>query len=279
MKAGLPRLVGVIHLPALPGAPGSQDLLPADALARAGEWAVREATILKKAGFDGVAIENFGDAPFYKERVPPETVAAMSVIVAAVREVVPSARLGVNVLRNDGASALAIAAVTGADWIRVNVLSGVAATDQGLIEGQAAALLRERARLGARTAIFADVHVKHARSLSSTSMELGIEEAFLRAQADAVIVTGETTGRLIDEDSLREASRAARAVGAPLYLGSGTTRDSLARLSKLVDGIIVGSAIRRGKRAGAPLDARLCQEFAKEFMKNFKKAKSRGVKR
>ena len=54
-------------------------------------------------------------------------------ISAAIREV-SKLPLGINVLRNDAFSALAIAAVTGADFIRVNVLSGVTATDQGLIE-------------------------------------------------------------------------------------------------------------------------------------------------
>jgi predicted TIM-barrel enzyme len=103
-----PRLVGVIHLPALPGAPDSAGLLPSDALARAGEWAVKEAMALKKAGFDGIAIENFGDAPFYADRVPPETVASLSVLAAAVREVVPTLSLGVNVLRNDASAALAV---------------------------------------------------------------------------------------------------------------------------------------------------------------------------
>lgn len=279
MKSGLPRLIGVIHLPALPGAPGSQDLLPADALARAGEWAVREAKALKQAGFGGIVVENFGDAPFYRDHVPAETVASLSVIVAAVREVVPAASLGVNVLRNDGFSALAIAAVTGADWIRVNVLSGVAATDQGMIEGDAARLMRERARLGARTAVFADVHVKHARSLSSSSIELGIEEAFLRAQADAVIVTGETTGRMIDETTLQEASRAARASGAPLYLGSGATAENLPELARLVDGVIVGSALRKGRRAGAALDEKACREFVRAFERAFARGSKKRSKR
>src|SRR4029079_5487495 len=127
----LPSLIGVIHLPALAGAPGSSD--PADALQRAGLQAVKEAQILVKAGFDGLILENFGDVPFYKTQVPPETIASMSVIAAAVREAARKVSLGINVLRNDARAAMAIAAVTGCDFIRVNVLSGVSATDQGWI--------------------------------------------------------------------------------------------------------------------------------------------------
>src|SRR5262249_6275844 len=140
---------------------------PAIALQKAGIQAVREAKLLAQAGFEAVIIENFGDTPFYKTRVPAETVASLAVIAAAVRESV-SIPVGINVLRNDGHSALAVAAVTGCDLVRVNVLTGVSATDQGIIEGEAASLIRERQRLGASSiGILADVHVKHARSLSS----------------------------------------------------------------------------------------------------------------
>ena len=148
----LPRLIGVIHLSALPGSPGSSGLHPSQALQIAKVRAVQEALLLARAGFDGIIIENFGDVPFMKDKVAPETVASMAVIVAAVKTAMKTTvriKMGVNILRNDGQSALAVAAVTGADFIRVNVLSGVAATDQGIIEGSAAILMRERVRLRA----------------------------------------------------------------------------------------------------------------------------------
>ena len=50
-----------------------------------------------------------------------------------------------------------------AEFIRVNVLTGIMATDQGLIEGKAYDLLRYRRELGAEVGILADVLVKHAR--------------------------------------------------------------------------------------------------------------------
>src|SRR5205085_570792 len=94
-------------------------------------------------------VENYGDAPFFPTNVPAETVAALTL---ACREVVALAEgrpVGVNVLRNDARAALGIAVAAGARFIRVNVHTGVAATDQGLIEGDAAATLRARELLGA----------------------------------------------------------------------------------------------------------------------------------
>lgn len=266
MKRKLPGLIGVIHLPPLAGAPGARSLHPAAALARAGAWAVKEATALERAGFEGLILENFGDVPFYKDAVPPETLASLAVIAAAVRE---SVRLpiGINVLRNDAKSALAIAAVTGCDFIRVNVLAGVYATDQGLIEGHAAELARERERLGVEVAIFADAQVKHARALSQADLELEIEELALRSGADAVIVTGTTTGRFPDAGELEKAARTGRRHGIPLYIGSGATTERLADLRKNGFGVIVGSALRRAGKAGAPLDPKRITPFVKTYKK------------
>ena len=102
----------------LPGAPRYAGDFPAVV-----DQARAEAQALVESGFDGLLVENFNDVPFYPERVPAETVAAMAVAVREVRAVVP-VPVGVNVLRNDGAAALAIAVATGAAFVRVNVLMG-----------------------------------------------------------------------------------------------------------------------------------------------------------
>ena len=134
-------LVSVIHLPALPGSHGSA--APIDAIVKR---AVDEARQLHDAGFAAVIVENFGDAPFTKT-VGPHTVAAMTRCVAAVVDL-QLFKVGVNVLRNDGHAALGIAATTGARFVRINVLSGVYATDQGLIEGEASAPAPQNSPVG-----------------------------------------------------------------------------------------------------------------------------------
>ncbi|MGK2855747.1 MAG: BtpA/SgcQ family protein, partial [Thermoanaerobaculia bacterium] len=153
-------LIGMVHLRPLPGAPlfsGSMDEVI--------EAAVRDATALRDGGAAAFIVENFGDKPFAKT-VGAETIAAMTRVIA---EITREVRLpfGVNVLRNDGLAAMAIAAATGAAFIRVNVLSGAMVTDQGVIEGGAASLMRFRATLSATSvAVFADHMVKHASPLA-----------------------------------------------------------------------------------------------------------------
>ena len=252
---GRPILIGMVHLPALPGSPQNHLRLD-DIIGRA----VDDAATLKRAGFGAVIVENFGDAPFAADRVDPITVASMAVVA---REVIQSAALpvGINVLRNDAAAGLAIAAAIGAAFIRVNVHVGVAATDQGIIEGRAADTLRLRARLAPDVGILADVHVKHSSPLSQPDIGLAAEETAYRGQADMLIVSGETTGRAVDRENLRRVKEAVP--NRPLLVGSGASVDTVAELLTLADGVIVGSSLKPGGRIEQPVDAQLAAAFVR----------------
>ncbi len=261
------RLVGVIHLPALPGSPLSRRKV--SDIARE---AVSSAGALALAGFDLCMIENYGDVPFFRGAVPAVTVAAMTACAVAVREAHPDLPLGVNVLRNDAAAALSIAAVVGAGCVRVNVLTGARVTDQGIIEGGAAELLRTRRLLGAEDiAIWGDVDVKHSAPLAPGAIEQETSDLVVRALADAVLVTGEGTGRSVDVEKLARVRSAIRKSGAriPVLVASGATLDTLASLSAHADGVVVGSALRADGRAGGPVDPEAARRFADGFRSAF----------
>ncbi len=242
--------MGVVHLPGLPGSPAWR-ALGSPPVAAIVEQAVARARDFLDAGFDGLIVENYGDAPFFKTSVPPETVAALTL---CTREVVTLARgkpVGVNVLRNDARAALGVALATGASFVRINVHTGTAATDQGIIEGDAAETLRVRDALGARVAIWADVHVKHARPLDSTDVKRAAADAWERGRADVLLVSGEGTGSAPEEDHVKRARAGAGSV--PLLLASGLTAGNCARLVPLVDGAVAASDALEGGRAGAPV--------------------------
>jgi len=257
-----PLLLGMVHLPALPGAPAwspparpDRSGLPAWAAA-----AVKDAKALSAAGFDAVLIENFGDAPFFKQRVPAETIAALSLAATAVRQALPTRiAVGVNVLRNDAHAALAVAAAAGLDCIRVNVLSGAAVTDQGLIEGEAAEVLRLKAAIAPHVRILADVRVKHARPLVERPLEEEVGDLVARAGADFVIVSGERTGAGVDATELAAVRRAAG--DTPVLIGSGATTSNIADLLRVCDGAIVGTSLKRGGVTTAPVDTRRARRF------------------
>jgi len=241
-----PLLVGVVHLLPLPGAPRH-----GGSLAPVLEAARRDAAALA-VGCDAVVVENFGDVPFHPRRVPAETVAAMALALAAVGEELGDLPLGVNVLRNDAAAALGLCAATGASFLRVNVHTGAAVTDQGLIEGEADRTLRERARLAPGAALLADVHVKHASPLGREPIGRAALDTLERGLADAVIVSGHGTGSSPDLDTLAEVRAA---VGRrPVLIGSGLSAENAAGLLEHADGAIVGTCLKEDGRVERPVD-------------------------
>lgn len=239
-------IIGVVHLLPLPTSARWGGNLKAVI-----ERAEQEATALAAGGVDGIIIENFFDAPFAKTQVNPAVVSAMTLIVDRIQNlvVVP---VGLNVLRNDATSALAIAACVQAQFIRVNVLTGIMATDQGLIEGNAQELMRFRRELGADIAILADVLVKHARPLGTPNLTTAVQDTIERGLADGVILSGWATGSPPSQEDLELAKTAAK--GTPVFIGSGADWDNVGQLMQAADGVIVASSLKRQGNIQEPID-------------------------
>ncbi len=248
-----PALIGVVHLPALPASPAH--LLPmSEIVARS----VADARALGEAGFDALIIENLGDAPFTSGTLSPASVAAMAVVADHVRRAV-DLPIGINALRNDAIAALSIAAATGATFVRVNVHVGVAATDQGFIEGTADRTLRFRKQLGRRIAILADVHVKHATPISEQDIGRSAKDTAYRGLADGLIVTGVATGEAVNHEQLEEVRTAVP--DRRLFVGSGATVDNVSALLKIAGGAIVGTWLKVDGKVDHAIDVERAKRF------------------
>jgi membrane complex biogenesis BtpA family protein len=213
---------------------------------------LRDAETLLAGGVDGLMLENFGDTPFYPGRVSAVTVAAMTSLATDLRWRfdVP---LGINVLRNDGQSALAVAVACGASFIRVNVLCGARVADQGLLQAIAHDLLRDRANLRANSVhIWADVDVKHSATLAERPLDDEVYDLIERGKADAVIVSGSATGQPIDPAKLRFVKSIANST--PVIIGSGATPENLHLMVPYADGMIVGTSLKQDGLARNPVD-------------------------
>jgi len=239
----------MVHLLPLPGSPrygGSLSVVR--------ESMLRDADALINGGVHGLMLENFGDVPFYPARVPAHTVAHMTALAADLRRRF-DAPLGINVLRNDGLSALAVAHAARADFIRVNVLCGARLADQGLLHGIAHDLLRERVTLGAKDSIkvLADVDVKHSAPLSPRPLTDEVADTIHRGLADAVVVSGAGTGRTTDLDKLKAVKSAADGA-VPVLVGSGVTATNAAAYAQHADALIVGTSFKKGGLAANPVE-------------------------
>ena len=255
---GAPRaLVGMIHVPALPGTPGSR-LAMAEIL----EATVAEARQYRGAGFHGLMIENMHDRPYLKGTIGPEIVAALAVVGHEVRRAA-GLPLGVQVLAAGNRQALAVALAAGAAFVRVEGFVFANVADEGLLESDAGALLRYRRAIGATgVRVFADVKKKHAAH--AVTADVDIQETARAAeffQADGVVVTGAATGRAADPGKVLAVSRV---VKIPTLVGSGITALNLAAYSG-ADAFIVGSSIKQEGLWSNPLDPSRLEALARAF--------------
>src|SRR3954469_1428210 len=229
-------LIGVLHLLPLPGAP----LYDGD-IQRVYDQALAELEVSKAHGLDSVIVENFRDMPYFPGRVPAETVAALAAIS---REIVRAAQMpvGINVLRSDGEAAIAIAAASGAHYIRVNVHMGAVVADQGIVQSSSQFSVRLRSALRSSALIFADVGVKHAAPLAGRTLDIETRDLAERGLADAVIVTGDRTGV---ETSIADIDVVRAATTLPILIGSGASPENIDRVLPKVNGLIVGSYFKK----------------------------------
>ena len=240
------RLIGMLHLGPLPGAPGFAGNLGAVLAA-----ADHDARILEEAGFDAIMVENFGDRPYFADDVPKVTVAALAIAVAEAGRAV-KIPVGINVLRNDAVAAVSIATAAGASFVRVNVLTGAMTTDQGIITGRAAEVARLRSSLGWPGEILADVFVKHATPPGGMTPAEAARDTWERGGADVLIMTGAATGWGASLQAVRDVKAAVPE--APVYVGSGIDAGSIAGFLEFADGVIVGTALKTDGVTTNPVD-------------------------
>jgi membrane complex biogenesis BtpA family protein len=230
---GTKPIVGMAHLRPLPGSPGYD---------RTGgmERIVREVAgdieALQQGGVDAVLFGNEGDRP-YVLKAPPEGIAAFAAAVTAVR---PTIRVpfGVNYLW-DPVATVALAAATGAAFAR-EVFTGAYAADMGLWVPDAAQALRLRSQLGRNDLkLLFNVNAEFAAALDTRPTERRAKSAVFSSLADAICVSGPSTGEPVDRSELK---RVKDAVGAtPVLANTGVNLDNVEEILATADGCVVGT--------------------------------------
>lgn len=248
-------IIGMIHLPALPGSPQGYHAR----FSELSRFALSELEALQKGGVDGVIVENFWDIPYFPNEVPCVTIASIAAIAGLVVEK-SSIPVGINVLYNDYHAEIAIARAVGAAFIRAEVFVDPSISETGLLEASAPYLLRERMALGAEyVAILADIQGKNTSTLWHRGVLESARDAEERGLADAIVVTGSGTGQPV---TLEDLQRIKQASHIPILAGSGVSLNSIPDLFVKCDGAIVGSFFKQGGILTAPTD----KERVKELM-------------
>ncbi len=247
MKLQQDMLIGMVHVGALPGTPRGGESVQAIT-----DRAVKEALQLDEAGFDAIMLENMHDVPYLRRDVGPEIVAAMTAVTAAVRGAV-QVPVGVQILAGANRAALAVAHACGGSFIRAEGFAFATVADEGLLdEADAGPLLRERARLGADVALWADVQKKHSAHALTGDLSIGeLASGAVFMGADAVILTGAATG---ERAALAQVQQVRDAVDVPVLVGSGVDATSVKQTLEVAHGVIVGSALKVDGQWANPVD-------------------------
>jgi membrane complex biogenesis BtpA family protein len=248
-----PALVGMIHVPALPGTP--RHGLAMDAIMTR---VVAEAEIYAAAGVDAVMLENMHDLPYLRGEVGSEITAAMAVLAERVNAIVPGP-VGVQVLAAANREAVAVALAAGLSFVRVEGFVFGHLADEGWLDACAGGLLRYRRRLGAeQVRILADVKKKHAAHAATADLSLAeTARAAVFAGADAVVITGTVTGEAADPAELAAVRQSCE---APVVVGSGVTLENLPGYLA-ADALVVGSHFKRDGLWSGPLDRGRVEAF------------------
>ena len=259
-------LIGMVHmLPLL----GYKDF---SSIEETVKCAVQDAKNIENAGMNALIIENNYDIP-HQIFVKPEITASFTYVADQVAKSV-KIPIGISVLWNDYYSALSIAKIIGAAFVRVPVFVDIVETSYGKVMGNAKDVLEFRRKIGAEhISIFTDIQVKHSKLLNVRPIEESAVEAVNKG-SDGLIITGKWTG---DAPNMQDLIRTRKAVKEfPMLVGSGATLENIDALTKYANGIIVGTSIKTGDVLSKeqnvnikPLEERVSFEKARNFVKKF----------
>jgi len=243
-------LIGVIHLPPLPGyneSPGIDRVI---------EKALFDLCALESGPFEAALVENEEDKPHRVESAP-ETTAVMTRVVRELVAAATRCEIGVEILLNDPEASLAVAHAAGATFIRTDYFVDPMERPEhgGPMRIDPDAVMAYRKKIGASgIRILADIQVKYARMVEERTLTRSAELAAAKG-ADAVVVTGTVTS---EPPRVEEVERAQAGAGViPVLIGSGLERSNATELLRVADGAIVGTSLKRG----AHIDATKVQEL------------------
>lgn len=238
--------IGMVHLPATPGTPrhdASRSIEEIIADVR------RDVDHLVAGGVDGLLFCNEDDRP-YRFELGAETVAFMTRVVSATA---PHDRpYGVDVLW-DAKAALAIAAATGASFIR-EVVCGTYESDMGLWSPDPGEIWGHRRHIAAEhVQIWANIQPEFASPLGSRNVAERARSVLVSCVPDALLVSGPMAGQAPDRRLLEE-TREAIPDDVPLVINTGARPDTVTDFLKTADAVIVGTALKVDGDTWGPID-------------------------
>jgi membrane complex biogenesis BtpA family protein len=246
-------VIAMAHIGALPGTP----LYDAKGgMGRLIDGVVADILALQAGGVDAIMFGNENDRP-YVFKAPAEGIAAMTAVISAAKPAL-QVPFGVNFLW-DAAASVAIAAATGASFVR-EIMTGLFASDMGLWNPDCAGVARLRRNLGRDDLkLLFNINAEFAHSLDQRPIELRARSAVFSSLADAVLVSGPLTGQPVDRSDLRKVCAAVDAV--PVFANTGVTIDNVEDILDMAAGVVIGTHFKADGITWNPVDGARVARF------------------
>ena len=230
-------VIGMCHLPALPGDPGYDAAGGMAAIVAHGR---QEIAALQEGGIDGILISNEFSLP-YLTTTEPITAIAMARVIGELRTQI-AVPFGVNVLW-DGVASIDLAVATGASFVR-EVFTGVYAADYGLWNTDVGRAARHRARVGgAGVRLLYNIVPEGATYLAGRDLAAMTRSTVFDGIPDGLCVSGNTAGAATDTSVLKVVKENAGAV--PVFVNTGVRPETVAESFAYADAAIVGTWFKR----------------------------------
>lgn len=242
-------IIGMIHLPALPGTPLYD---AAGGMTAIRDWVQRDIEALQSGGIDAVMYCNENDRP-YRLDSDFASVAAMADVVATTRGEL-SVPFGVNVLWDPRAT-IAVAKATGAAFVR-EIFTGAFAGDFGLWVRSAGDAHRYRREIGADDVrLIYNINAEFAAPVAPRPVPDVARSVVFSSSPDAICVSGPITSQAVDDSVLGQVAAAIRGSNVPVLVNTGLKVSNAPDLLKHADGAIVGSSLKVDGITWNPVDA------------------------
>ena len=237
-------VLGMIHLPPLPGTPFYKD----GSFNQTLEAAVESARALYDGGADGCLVQTVDRIYSVKDESDPARTTAMGLIVHAIAQVTGDEfQIGVQLMRNALKASLAVAKVAGGTFIRAGAVVGMTLTTHGMVEANPLEVIEYRNKINAwDIKVIAEVDSMHFKWFGEAKSTAEVARSAKHVGADAVSLGDPNENKTLDMiGAVRKF-----VPSLPIILAGYTNHENAARLMASADGAFVGTCLERGGWGG-----------------------------
>lgn len=224
-----PIIIGAVHLPYY----GRNN--PLQSYEEMEEYVLVNVRAFAENGINTVYIqdENLNTGPAYAE-----TIALLSSLGRLLKAEIKNLRLGFIMQAHDGIAPVAVATITGADFVRIKVFAGNMYKAEGMRTGVGIEAVNYRTMLQSQVKIFADVYDREGIPAPGVPIDMAIGWAD-RIGADGFVLTGHSYKSTLEYLDIAAKMNLTK----PILAGGSVKEENIYEILDHCDGAVISSSL------------------------------------